>query len=427
MTEDPVRICVIGAGLAGLSAAFYLTRYPGVSVTVYEQAASLGGRANISADGEHCPRVFLNDYHYLFRILREVSNEAGGSLYETLRAVHRYCYLAGRGWAEISHLYAVLASELSPSDRLRLARARRSSPLAAAHLSGKNENRYGSIRNISPVTMFRVLANLRRSRIAFALAGPTDQYLIGPWVRHLETAGVTFRRSQRVSAIVPLPDGVTISTNSDQRRYDVVIVTAFAPDLVQLLTASGIGHRIKDLNHNHCKCLTIDLDPRERILASGQVALYSRDGINVVLQPDHRRCVVLCIRPFSTDLVYVVSRVREFLGLEHEITGIKARDNQQPREAIYAADYVRPETILRPSLPHIYFAGSYIKNSYPIDSGESAARSAFNAVSQIERDYDLTDGAAAGTASDPPRLDVVSLARAGGQRAVRIARQGAGG
>jgi hypothetical protein len=176
--------------------------------------------------------------------------------------------------------------------------------------------------------------------------------------------------------------------------FDAVLVTAFVPDLADLLAASGIDHRVKVLNYTHCKCLTLTLNPREKILAIRQLGLYSREGINVVLQPDHSRCVVLCTRPLSTDVSYIASQVREFLGLEHEILDIKVRDNQRPEEAIYAADYIRPGAVLRQSRPHIYFAGSYIKNSYPIDSGEGAARSAMDAVQRIQHDYRLADRSA---------------------------------
>jgi hypothetical protein len=334
--------------------------------------------------------VFLSDFSCLFRILRSVRNEDGTSIYDTLRTVHRYCRIESRGWAEISHLYVMLAKELSLAERAEVLRARRTPPLVAAQVRGTNENTYGSARNFSPLALMAMMSNLRRSTIAFAIGGPTDLSLVSPWVRYLERKGVTFRKPDRVEAIVALPHGISVRSATGASVFDTVLVTAFAPDTADLLTDSGIDHRIKALNHVHCKCLTLDLDPHEKIFVNRQLALYSHEGINVVLQPDHHRGVVLCVRPLSTDVGYVVSRVREFLGLEHEIAAIKVRDNKRQDEAIYAANFLKPDSILRRHIPHVYFAGSYTKNSYPIDSGEGAARSAFGAVQRMQRDYRLT-------------------------------------
>jgi glycine/D-amino acid oxidase-like deaminating enzyme len=398
---EPLNICVIGSGISGLSTAFYLSKFLNVDITVFERADAFGGRANVTGNGEHCPRVFLSNYKRLFSILREVENEDGLAVYETLQPVHRYTHVEGRGWAEISHLYVVLAKELSLAERLRVLKARHASPLVAAQVPGANDNRYGSVRNFSPLSLARVITNLHRSTIAFALGGPTDECLTSPWVRYLEKVGVTFRRSHPVNSITPSPHGVSVHSPAGALTFDAVVVATFVSDAADLLAASGIDHRLKALDHVHCQCLTLRLDPRERIFEGGRLGLYSREGINVVLQPGHSRCVVLCTRPLSTDVSYVVSRVRHFLSLEYAIPSITVRNNHQPAEAIYAADYIRPTSILRRNLPRIYFAGSYIKNSYPIDSGESAARSAFNAVQRIQRDYHLSACPCPSTESRP--------------------------
>ncbi|MGH3407968.1 MAG: NAD(P)-binding protein, partial [Streptosporangiaceae bacterium] len=107
--SNPLSICIIGSGISGLTAAFYLSRFRNVRITVFERSDCFGGRANVNENGEHCPRVFLSNYKYLFSILRGVENDDGVAIYDTLRAVHRYTHIEGRGWAEISHLYVVLA------------------------------------------------------------------------------------------------------------------------------------------------------------------------------------------------------------------------------------------------------------------------------------------------------------------------------
>ena len=51
-----MKVCVLGAGIAGLTAAFQLSARPGTEVVVFEQEFQFGGRANVDAGGEHCPR-----------------------------------------------------------------------------------------------------------------------------------------------------------------------------------------------------------------------------------------------------------------------------------------------------------------------------------------------------------------------------------
>lgn len=68
---------------------------------------------------------------------------------------------------------------------------------------------------------------------------------------------------------------------------------------------------------------------------------------------------------------------------------MRTRPNQRPGEAILVGDYLRPDRILRQPLPGVYFAGSAIHNSYPIDSAEGAARSSLTAAALIRHDHGL--------------------------------------
>jgi hypothetical protein len=133
----------------------------------------------------------------------------------------------------------------------------------------------------------------------------------------------------------------------------------------------------------------LTLDARERVLDRERPVLYSRDGISAVVQPGSRRCVVLCTRVVSTETDHVLARMSEYLDLEHPFTDVKERDNLRPDEALYTADYVNPDKVLKRPRSHIYFAGSYLRNSYPVDSGEGATRTALAAVRRMERRYDL--------------------------------------
>lgn len=44
--EQQRRVAVIGAGIAGLGAAYTLSKDPRTRITVYEERATLGGHAN---------------------------------------------------------------------------------------------------------------------------------------------------------------------------------------------------------------------------------------------------------------------------------------------------------------------------------------------------------------------------------------------
>lgn len=385
-----MRICIVGSGIAGLSAAFQLSQHEGTHITVLERDPVFGGRANVTAEGEHCPRIFLSDYSQLFAILRQIPGEGGGSVHDDLALLRRQVRTRD-GWVETSHLYRVLAREVPIRERIRLAIEGRRPPLVAEQRYGPNTNRYGRLRNYTARSLLRVLSNLAGSRQGYALPGPTDRYLTGPWVRHLVRRGVELRAGTPVTGLRPDHDGVTVLAAGAAHRYDAVVVTAFLPDAATLLSASGLDHRLVDREHVHCKAATVELHPQEKVLAeAARPAIYCHDGINVVLQPRHHRCVVLCTWSRSTDDAYVLAKVREFLSLEHPVAGFHVRANQRPDEGVFSAEYVDPAAILRGGpAAHLYFAGSYVRNSYPIDSGEAAARSARQVVEQMRERYAL--------------------------------------
>ena len=90
-----MRVAVIGSGISGLSCAFYLAEHPGVEIVVYERDDVLGGRANTNANGEHCPRIFLSDYHTLSGILRRIAGPDGRTVHDHLRSLRRFSYAPG--------------------------------------------------------------------------------------------------------------------------------------------------------------------------------------------------------------------------------------------------------------------------------------------------------------------------------------------
>jgi glycine/D-amino acid oxidase-like deaminating enzyme len=387
-----MKVWVIGGGLAGLTAAFHLSGRPDVKVVLYEQESQFGGRANVEAGGEHCPRFFLNDYTVLFGILRQIEGRDGRSVHDSLRRVRRFSHVHGAGWVEISHLYRVFASEIGWGERFRMARAWRPSPLVAEQRRMRrlaSSNRYGTMRSYSLMPLLRMGSDVFHAKIGYVLPGPTDAYLIDPWVQHLRVRGVDLRVGVRVRAVQPGVAGVSLRTSEDNHDFDAVVITAYVPDLVTLLDASQLYHSVNDLEQIHCAAFTIELDPREPVLASPEPRFYSHAGTNILVQPEHHRCVVLCAGSASTVEDEVVTTVRRFLDLQHDTGCVVTRRNQRPGEAVYGGNSLRVNRILREPIPRVYFAGSHVRNSYPIDAAESAARSAINAVEALRCDLGL--------------------------------------
>ena len=383
-----MRVAVIGSGISGLSCAYYLAEHPGVEIVVYERDDVLGGRANTTADGEHCPRIFLDDYHTLFGILRGIAGPDGRSVHDHLRRLRRFSYAYGPGWVEMTHLYRVFAKEIPLGQRIRMIRRPRS-PLVAEQHPGANANRYGSLKNYSGRELLRMATSLLRSRTALTFDGPTRTHLVEPWVRHLSGRGVTFRPRCPVTELTPRPGRIAVRSAGGDEVFDAAVVTAFIPDVIPLLAASGLPSAAPRHDHTHCKAFTLTLDPAEPILTTAGPAMFCRDGINIVLHSGHQRCVVLVTRAASTADDFVLGKVREYLGLRHPFRAVGVRDNQLPHEAVYAAGYLRPETVLTRPVPGLFLAGSYLRNSYPVDSGEGAARTAFAAYRQICEAYGL--------------------------------------
>jgi glycine/D-amino acid oxidase-like deaminating enzyme len=391
--EPGLRVLVVGAGIAGLSAAFYLAGRDGIHVTVYEQDRVFGGRANVVDGAEHCPRVFLSDYERLLGILGEIALPDGRTVLECLRPLRRVSRSAQGEWIELSHLYKFLAREVNWVEKIRLIRDARRRPLLASESGERWRARQLLARNYSTRTVLQVLVSMFKSRSAYVLPGPTDEYLTTPWVRHLRTMGVVLREDSGVTAIRSDPRGVTVEVGGRVERFEAVVVAAFAPDAARILAASGVAHSLDNgLSHVHRKVWTIALDPAEPVLTAGGAGLYCDDGINILVQPEHRRCVVLCSRRMDTDDAWLTGRVREILALRHPLVGVGVRANQQPNEAVFAADGHPRRKIVKGGLPHVYFAGSHIRTRYPVDSGEAATCTAYEAVAELERLEAVTVG-----------------------------------
>lgn len=387
---DARRVAVLGAGLSGLAAAHLLASTGQASVDIFEARAVPGGRANVEDGAEHCQRLFLSDYRTLLPLLEQIPLDGASSVRDRLVRMRRFVCPPTLGWIEVSHQYSMFAPEIGFAEKLRIARAGRESVLLARRLRG-NTNFLGVPKNeYSMRSKLAVGRTFIRRQTAFSLPGATDEHFIRPWIRHLRSHGVAIHLSAEVERVTMHHDGVEVHTASNQDRYDAVISTLFVSSLRTLLDRSKIDHRLPLSEHAQCPCFTISFDPGEQSPRTGISALYSHKGIGVVVQPDARRCTVLCIRSVRTDEEWVLAQVEEILDLSHPIAAVLSRRNSAPDEALFIGDHLRRDRVLTErGSPRLHIAGSWTRHGYPVDSGESATLSAYGAVREVCRSLSI--------------------------------------
>lgn len=375
-----MRIGVVGAGLAGLCVATELSRQ-GHEVEIVESRERFGGRAAIAHGVEHCSRIMMDDYSQLQRVLDRVPGvEPASSIWQTLVPVRRMVHLERQGWRSLNNVYALHGTGLSLRDRYDLIRARRRRPLLARELRPGPLTTLRMAAQLSPSSWVRVAAATLRVKGAYAFPGATDTYLVDPWVRHLRSSGVALRTATKVEQLRPQPDGIELFHSDDWHHYDAAVVTAFAPDALELLRASDIPHRLQvpELGMLSCASTTFVVDAREELTSrhegrEDEVFLYSGGGFYALFQPRPRRVVAVTTRP-GPDGASLLEATRQLLRLQHPIDLVGLRDNLEPANRIFAATPLSPRRIARSGA--IHFAGAYLSRSYPLDSGEAAARSA---------------------------------------------------
>lgn len=76
------------------------------------------------------------------------------------------------------------------------------------------------------------------------------------------------------------------------------------------------------------------------------------------------------------------------LDLQFPPLRVGVRDNTAANEVVWAADYVDPEQVADRN--RVMFAGSWLKNTYPVDSAEGAALSGLAGVTRLLTAIDVS-------------------------------------
>lgn len=374
-----MRVGIIGSGIAGLCVATELSRH-GHQVEVIERREHFGGRAAAVRGVEHCTRIMMNDYAQLRQVLDLIPSAADTSVWQTLVPVRRMVHLERRGWLALSNVYTLRTPELSLRDRYEIAGARRRTPLLATELQPSRPTVLRMAAQLSLPGWVRVLALAWRVSGAHAFIGPTDVHLIDPWVDHLRRSGVELRAATKVERVRQLADGAEVRHSGAWHHYDAAVMTGFVPDALELLRASGIRYRLRvsDLGLSSCACATFFVDERDEVAIRhegrhDETYLYSGGGFYALYQPTLRRVVSVSTRP-GPDGIALFQATCRLLRLRHPVDLVGVRDNLGPADRLFGATPLDPRRIAKAGAVH--FAGGYLSRSYPLDSGEAAARSA---------------------------------------------------
>lgn len=375
-----MRVGIVGAGISGLCAATLLAD-DGHSVTILDGAPGAGGRAATPNGIEHCSRIFLDDYSSLRVILDRIPS-GNSSIWGTLRPISRIARGKDQQWSTLGGPYTARSDSLPLTEKIRLARSRRKSPLLADQSRPTKIDLAKMAVQLSPVGWVRVARLTLRVRSAYAFPGSTDRFLANPWLETLQTSGAMWVPNAQVREIVIRQGRVRAVTLSDERTLDcdAVVVATTLPQAVSLLDHSGIDHRLRVSPHafHSLTSATFMLHPEDRAarrLPSDTPSLIAGGGFYVVYQPDNHRCVAVSALFAPVEPVALISQARLLLGADLPVEIVGSTTNREVGEQLFGG--TPPGRRLLPRLPGVYLAGSYLSRSYPIDSGEAAARSAF--------------------------------------------------
>ncbi len=263
--QHPVRIAIVGGGLAGLTAAYDLLRSPTrpITVTIYEAGAQLGGLAAGFKGRASWDWPLEHFYHHLFTnddAILGLTRELG--LAEHLE-VHRpttVIHYQGQNYPFDSPLRLLLFSKLSLVDRVRMG-------MVLAYLKyhprppwqqfdklladqwlrrwiGKTgyeviwqpmlQGKFGAHYDEVNLAWFWARIYKRTPKLVYYAGG--FQVLIDGLAQHLQRENVTIHTSTAVQQIrQTAAGGWQVTTDGETSDYDAVLSTV-SPGLMQRLT-----------------------------------------------------------------------------------------------------------------------------------------------------------------------------------------------
>lgn len=306
------RIGIIGAGVAGLAAAYDLTRQ-GHQVVVYEGLPVVGGLA-AGFKAPHWDWPLERYYHHLFQsdhAILSLAREIGAAFF--FRRPITAMWHKGRGYAFDSPLRVLLFPHLSLPQKVRMG-------LVIAYLRYLSRNWRGFERVTADAWLSRWMGyaayealwqplligkfgdHYRDVNLAWFWAriykrSPALGYFVGGFqafadqlAERVRAQGGEIRLAVKVEGIRPLPEGhgLAIRTPSGEDAFDAVISTV-APGLMAQLTPDLPGDylgRLRGLRSMGAVVMTLALD---RPLTKGLywVNLPKKDGFPFLALVEH--------------------------------------------------------------------------------------------------------------------------------------------
>ena len=326
MTEArrPPHVAIVGGGLAGLSAAVYLSERDACRVTLFEARSHLGGQAGSwhDADGDAVEtgiHLAFPWYENFVRLYRDVGRPlelapTDGNYYicDGRSGRVRTLYDGRAAWKTLFGLATFPG--LTPFERLKLARlcwdimrmsdeeaerwdahsveaflrARRlegnimrQMALATVTIQGLRVDEAGAA---SFIKFMRTLYGSVGQFDATFFAAPLQDALVGPLEEHLARHGVAVRRGTRVTRLEVAGDRVAaLHTDRDERHadFDWVILAVpgylVPPLLPEPERQAPPFDRLSRLEG--ARVITLQLWYDQRVFRDGNVRISNRDGV----------------------------------------------------------------------------------------------------------------------------------------------------